>query len=99
MFAHERSDMADVSSVGRRVVPRPQLFERLNGSQRVVLVSAPAGSGKTVLLRSWLQAAGLEERAAWVAVQGTERDHQSFWVACWPMRCGRRWPAPRSCAE
>ncbi|MGO9657769.1 MAG: LuxR C-terminal-related transcriptional regulator [Acidimicrobiales bacterium] len=81
MFAHERSDMADASSVGRRVVPRPQLFERLNGSQRVVLVSAPAGSGKTVLLRSWLQAAGLEERAAWVAVQGTERDHQSFWVA------------------
>jgi LuxR family maltose regulon positive regulatory protein len=81
MFAHERSDTAGASSVGRRVVPRPQLFERLNASRRVVLVSAPAGSGKTVLLRSWLQAAGLEERAAWVAVQGTERDHQSFWVA------------------
>ena len=62
-------------------MPRPQLFARLNASRRVVLVSAPAGSGKTVLLRSWLQAAGLEERAAWVAAQGMERDHQSFWVA------------------
>ncbi len=81
MFAHERSDTTGASSVGRRVVPRPQLFERLNASRRVVLVSAPAGSGKTVLLRSWLQVAGLEERAAWVTVQGTERDHQSFWVA------------------
>jgi LuxR family maltose regulon positive regulatory protein len=30
------------------------------------MVSAPPGSGKTVLLRSWIDAAGLAERAAWV---------------------------------
>jgi len=32
------------------------------------MVSAPPGSGKTVLLRSWIDAAGLAERAAWVPV-------------------------------
>jgi LuxR family maltose regulon positive regulatory protein len=81
MFGHEPPETAAASSAGQRVVPRPQLFERIGASRRVVLVSAPAGSGKTVLLRSWLNWARLEERAAWVAVQGAERDHQPFWVA------------------
>ncbi len=36
------------------LVPRPHLAERLM-THRFVLVSAPAGSGKTVLLRQWMQ--------------------------------------------
>jgi LuxR family maltose regulon positive regulatory protein len=44
-------------------------------------VSAPAGSGKTFLLRSWIGQAGLTERAAWVSVQGEEHDPQRFWIA------------------
>ncbi len=36
------------------VVPRPVLFERLQASARVTVLSAPPGSGKTVLLRSWI---------------------------------------------
>src|SRR5580693_8040414 len=63
------------------VVPRPGLFERLGTSARVTVMSAPPGSGKTVLLRSWIAAAGLAERAAWVAVQGEERDPQRFWLS------------------
>ena len=47
----------------------------------VLLVSAPAGSGKTVLLRSWIEAAGLEDRAGWVSVERAERDAQRFWLA------------------
>ena len=35
------------------------LFERLGRAGRVTQVSAPAGSGKTFLLRSWIDAAGL----------------------------------------
>ena len=35
------------------------LVGRLAGAGRVAVVSAPAGSGKTVLLRSWIGAAGL----------------------------------------
>ncbi|MGH9088533.1 MAG: hypothetical protein ACRDYZ_10575, partial [Acidimicrobiales bacterium] len=54
------------AQAGAQVVPRPALFERLGSSARVTVVAAPAGSGKTVLLRSWIAEAGLEEHVAWV---------------------------------
>jgi LuxR family transcriptional regulator, maltose regulon positive regulatory protein len=66
------------------VVVRDALFETLSAAERaggVTLVSAPAGSGKTVLLRSWLHAAGLGDHAAWVSVDRSERDVQRFWLA------------------
>ncbi|WP_210587670.1 LuxR C-terminal-related transcriptional regulator [Streptomyces sp. GESEQ-35] len=63
------------------VVPRPGLFEVLQTSARVAVVSAPAGAGKTVLLRSWISEAGLEGRVAWVSVSPDERDPQQFWPA------------------
>ncbi|HEY1621505.1 MAG TPA: hypothetical protein VGG25_28025, partial [Streptosporangiaceae bacterium] len=63
------------------VIPRPELFGLLSGAGRVAVVSAPAGSGKTFLLRSWIAESGLSGRAAWVAVQGEERDPQQFWLA------------------
>ena len=60
---------------------RPGLWERLRGSARVTVLSAPPGSGKTVLLRSWIGEAGLGERAAWVLVGRDERDAQRFWLS------------------
>jgi LuxR family maltose regulon positive regulatory protein len=63
------------------VVSRPALLERLEGPARVTVVSAAAGSGKTVLLRSWLSQAGLDGRAAWVPAGRGERDPQGFWVS------------------
>lgn len=42
---------------------------------------AAAGSGKTVLLRSWLEDAGLTARLAWVTVERAEHDAQRFWLA------------------
>ena len=47
----------------------------------MTVVSAPPGSGKTVLLRSWITEAGLTESAAWVPVGGDERDPQRFWLS------------------
>ena len=47
----------------------------------MTLISAPAGSGKTFLLRSWLGETGLTSHAAWVPVQGQERDPQRFWIS------------------
>jgi LuxR family maltose regulon positive regulatory protein len=46
----------------------------------VTEVSAPAGSGKTLLLRSWIAETGLAQRAGWVPVHGEERDPQRFWL-------------------
>ena len=63
------------------VVPRPGLVERLATSARVTVVSAPPGSGKTVLLRSWIGEAGLAGSAAWVPAGREERDPQRFWVS------------------
>jgi LuxR family transcriptional regulator, maltose regulon positive regulatory protein len=47
----------------------------------VTVVSAPPGSGKTVLLQSWIGETGLADRAAWVPVGRDERDPQRFWLA------------------
>ena len=69
------------AAVSGQVVPRPALFERLERSARVTVVSAPAGSGKTILLRSWISEAGLEGRVAWVCVGRNERDVQGFWLS------------------
>jgi LuxR family maltose regulon positive regulatory protein len=63
-----------------RFVSRPVLFARLSAAApgTVTLVCAPAGSGKTVLLRSW--AAQTDEALAWVTVERGERDAQRFWL-------------------
>src|SRR5690348_3207677 len=63
------------------VVSRPGLFERLGTSARVTVVSAPPGSGKTVLLRSWLSQAGAVGSAGRVTVRRGERDPQQFWLS------------------
>ncbi|MFD4508278.1 LuxR C-terminal-related transcriptional regulator [Streptomyces sp. NPDC058457] len=47
----------------------------------MAVVSAPAGGGKTVLLRSWTSEADLAGRVAWVSVRTDERDPQQFWLA------------------
>ena len=47
----------------------------------MTVVSAPPGSGKTILLRSWITEAGLAESAAWVSAGGEERDPQRFWLS------------------
>src|SRR6201987_2912235 len=87
-------DMAVVPAEGRHdvagraarpglggVVPRPGLSGRLAGSARVTVLSAPPGSGKTVLLRSWMAEPGRADRAAWVPVGRGERDPQRFWLS------------------
>jgi LuxR family maltose regulon positive regulatory protein len=71
------------SGHGSPPIARRGLFERLStGSPAgVTLVAAPAGSGKTVLLRSWIDEAGLTDHVAWVTVERGERDPQRFWLA------------------
>ena len=78
-----RQDSRAFADLRVALVQRTALFERLSaaGVDRVVLVSAPAGSGKSVLVRSWAEAAGLGDRLAWVSIERGERDGQRFWLS------------------
>ena len=64
-----------------RVVSRPALLARLGAPARVTVVSAPPGSGKSVLLRSWIAEAAPSGRVASVAVGRDERDPLRFWLS------------------
>lgn len=57
---------------------RPRLFERLAAPARVTVVCAPPGSGKRVLLRSWIGRSGVAGRVAWVPVGRGERDPERY---------------------
>jgi len=63
-------------------VPRPRLNALLDtgvgGQVRLVLVSAPAGSGKSTVLASWL--AGRPEACAWLQVETSDSDPARFWA-------------------
>ena len=70
----------------RGLVPRPRLSERLDRgtASKLMLVSAPAGFGKTTLLTEWLAAgpaapAG-ERLAAWLSLDRGDNDPVSFWT-------------------
>ena len=63
------------------VVARLALYDRLSDAARVTQLSAAAGTGKTVLLRSWIENAGLATRAAWVSVEHDEHDAERFWLS------------------
>ncbi|HEX8346804.1 MAG TPA: LuxR C-terminal-related transcriptional regulator [Actinoplanes sp.] len=71
------------------IVARPSLVDRLVGDSRVVLLSAPAGFGKTTLLVRWLAGADTDgtrggtaedPAVAWVSLDDGDRDPSSFWT-------------------
>ena len=70
----------------RGLVARPRLSERLDrgGASKLMLVSAPAGFGKTTLLAEWLAAgpaAPTSQRyAAWLSLEKSDNDPASFWT-------------------
>ena len=60
------------------LVPRPRLYDRLapTNANRIVLVSAPAGYGKTTLISSWL--AGNKCPACWLSLDESDNDPVRF---------------------
>src|SRR5215213_9346169 len=62
------------------LVPRPQLIERLDAALTypVTLISAPAGSGKTSALRTWV--ARHETTIAWLSLDPEDNDPTRFWT-------------------
>ena len=66
-----------------RLVDRGDLLAALDraAARQVTIISAPAGSGKTSLLRAWADRPGRAHRLALLQVQRDQHDAQSFWLA------------------
>ena len=63
------------------IVARPRLNDRLSQNGRLVLVSAPAGFGKTTLVGGWLTRAHRRDAAvAWVSLDEGDQEAASFWT-------------------
>ena len=63
----------------------------------MTIISAPAGSGKTCLLRAWADGPGQPHRLAVMQVQRDQHDAQQFWLAL--LDAVRQACAPTSRAE
>ena len=61
------------------LVPRPRLAERLDEglARGLMLVCAPAGYGKTVLLADWVRRG--QQPAAWLSLDVGDNDPARFW--------------------
>jgi LuxR family maltose regulon positive regulatory protein len=68
---------------GPRLIGRGDLLAALDRAvaRKVTVISAPAGSGKTSLLRVWAGRPGRRHRLAVVQVQRDQHDAQQFWLA------------------
>jgi LuxR family maltose regulon positive regulatory protein len=64
-------------------IVRPRLLEALDtGIDRpLTLLSAPPGSGKTVLLGSWVESRGAPDAVAWLSLDSADVDRRQFWRA------------------
>ena len=66
-----------------RLIDRGDLLAVLDlaAAKKVTIISAPAGSGKTSLLRAWADRPGQQHRLAVIQVQRDQQDAQQFWLA------------------
>jgi LuxR family transcriptional regulator, maltose regulon positive regulatory protein len=69
-----------IPTVRKDLVPRPRLVQLLNNAwqqdKKLILVSAPAGYGKTTLITEWLS--GLQTKTAWLSLDKTDNDPARF---------------------
>ena len=65
------------------LILRQDLVGALNraAQKQVTIISAPAGSGKTSLLRAWAARPGRDYRVAFMTVRPGQHDMQLFWLA------------------
>ncbi len=63
------------------LVSRPRLIEFLNNAvnSNFVLVSAPAGFGKTTILTQWVSSLDHEMPVAWIQLDESDNDPVRFW--------------------
>ncbi|GCE07331.1 LuxR C-terminal-related transcriptional regulator [Dictyobacter aurantiacus] len=72
------------------LIERPRLQERLDGwrDYKLTQIVAPAGTGKTTLVKSWLDQRTLSPQISWVSLDAGDNDPIRFWryilTACLP---------------
>ena len=83
------TDLPAVAGSGRSpgraepgLIHRHDLLAALNraAEKRVTMISAPAGTGKTSLLRTWAAQPGQDCRVAFTTVRPGQHDMQLFWL-------------------
>lgn len=79
MGPHPGDGWFGIPTVPSAYLRRPRLLQMLDRSDACpfVLVSAPAGTGKTALVADWVAAGGEQDRTAWITFEGVD-------VAFWP---------------
>jgi LuxR family transcriptional regulator, maltose regulon positive regulatory protein len=72
-----------VAPAAPKLIARGDLVAALDraATRTVTIISAPAGSGKTSLLRAWAGRPGQPRRLAVLQVQREQQDAQQFWLA------------------
>ena len=72
-----------MASATPRLIDRGDLLAALDSAaaKKVTIISAPAGSGKTSLLRAWADRPDQPRRLAVVQVRRDQLDAQDFWLA------------------
>src|SRR6201996_6298264 len=72
-----------VAQATPRLIDRDDLLAALDraAARRVTIIAAPAGSGKTSLLRAWAGRPGQARQLAALQVQREQQDTQQFWLA------------------
>jgi LuxR family transcriptional regulator, maltose regulon positive regulatory protein len=75
--------LSTVAPAALRLIDRGELLAVLDraAARKVTVISAPAGSGKTSLLRAWADRPGQPRRLAVVQVHRDRLDAQDFWLA------------------
>src|SRR5689334_1634181 len=83
------TDMPAVAGSGRAPgeaepgpIQRHDLMAALNraAQKQVTIISSPAGTGKTSLLRAWADQPGQDCRIAFMTVRPSQHDMQLFWL-------------------
>ena len=82
-----------------QLIGRGDLLAALDraAARKVTIISAPAGSGKTSLLRAWADHPGQPHRIAVMQVKRDQHDAQQFWLAL--LSAVRQAAAPAGRAE
>ncbi|QBD75635.1 hypothetical protein EPA93_06295 [Ktedonosporobacter rubrisoli] len=63
------------------LVTRSRLLTRLNAAlqHKMILISAPAGFGKTILVRQWIETQSQDTQTAWLSLDPEDDDPIRFW--------------------